>query len=145
MAEIELLSHSAINVNDLKEAEEFYTDIFGAESHSFVNFITEDTLHGRSVHQGVVIEDYLFAVMIASDDMPMPPKDQHRGALGFRHGFTVSRDRFGGVMENLKSHDVPFEGPVDHPEQGPFGQSIYFKDPSGNFFEVLWRRIDRPS
>jgi len=29
---------------------------------------------------------------------------------------------------------------VDHPEKGPFGQSIYFKDPSGNFLEILWRR-----
>jgi len=29
---------------------------------------------------------------------------------------------------------------VDHPENGPFGQSVYFKDPSGNFLEILWRR-----
>ena len=29
---------------------------------------------------------------------------------------------------------------MTHPEAGPFGESVYFRDPTGNFLEVLWRR-----
>jgi catechol-2,3-dioxygenase len=72
--------------------------------------------------------------------MPMPPVEQLRGAHGFRHAFTVSRVHFANTLGVLKQRGIPFQGPVDHPDKGPFGQSIYFKDPSGNFLEVLWRR-----
>jgi catechol-2,3-dioxygenase len=43
-------------------------------------------------------------------------------------------------VNELKHREICFEGPVEHPEKSPFGQSIYFKDPSGNFLEILWRR-----
>ncbi|MCZ6886102.1 MAG: VOC family protein [Alphaproteobacteria bacterium] len=140
MAEAESLSHSGICVHDLKEAENFYCGILGAELKGAVNFYTEDTLNGRSVHQAYALGDYLFAVALAPDFMPMPPEDQLHGAMGVRHAFTVAKARFDGVIANLTAKGVPFEGPVDHPENGPFGQSIYFKDPSGNFLEILWRR-----
>ncbi len=140
MAEAETLSHSGICVHDLKEAENFYCGILGAELKGAVNFYTEDTLNGRSVHQSYALGDYLFAVALAPDFMPMPPEDQLHGAMGNRHAFTVAKARFDGVVANLANKGVPFEGPVDHPENGPFGQSVYFKDPSGNFLEILWRR-----
>ncbi len=140
MAEVESLSHSGICVHDLKEAEEFYCQVLGARQNTRVNFNTDDAMRGRSVHGSVVLEDYLLALVVAHDYMPMPPKDQHRGAHGFRHAFRVSRARFDKTLEALKERSIAFEGPVDHPEKGPFGQSIYFKDPSGNFLEILWRR-----
>ena len=140
MAEVQSMSHSAICVHDLKEAEDFYCGILGAHPHAGVNFITEDTIKGRSVHKSVVLEDYLIALALAGDFMPMPPDDQLRGAHGFRHAFTVSKAHFNNTVGVLKQRGVPYLGPVDHPEKGPFGQSIYFKDPSGNFLEVLWRR-----
>jgi catechol-2,3-dioxygenase len=140
MAEVQSLSHSAICVHDLKEAEDFYCGILGAHHHAGVNFITEDTIKGRSVHKSVVLEDYLIALALPGDFMPMPAEGKLRGAHGFRHAFTVSKDRFANLLGVLKQRGVPFEGPVDHPEKGPFGQSIYFKDPSGNFLEALWRR-----
>lgn len=140
MAEVETLSHAGICVHDLKEAEEFYCGVLGAEIQSAVNFVTEDTLRGRSVHQSYMLGDYLFAIMVAPEFMPMPADDQLRGAMGVRHAFAVRRDRFDETLKSLKRHGIPFEGPVDHPERGPFGQSVYFKDPSGNFLEILWRR-----
>ncbi len=140
MAEVESLSHSGICVHDLKEAEDFYCKILGAEIHSRVNFKTQDALKGRSVHTSLQLEDYLFAIMLTEDFMDLPPADQLHGANRTRHGFAVPRERFGDVVAALAGNDVAFEGPVDHPEAGPFGQSIYFKDPSGNFLEVLWRR-----
>jgi catechol 2,3-dioxygenase-like lactoylglutathione lyase family enzyme len=140
MAEVETLSHSGIAVHDLKEAEEFYCDLLGAEVNGAVNFVTEDTLRGRSVHQSYAIGDFLFALVLAPDFMPMPPDDQLMGANGFRHAFAVRHDDFDRAVARLKDAGVPFKGPVDHPEKGPFGQSVYFKDPSGNFLELLWRR-----
>jgi catechol-2,3-dioxygenase len=140
MAEIESLSHSAICVHDLREAEEFYCDVLGAQLGGRVNFKTDDAIRGRSVHGSVILEDYLLALIVPGNFMPMPPPEKLRGAHGFRHAFRVSRSRFDTILEELKRRQVPFEGPADHPEKGPFGQSIYFKDPSGNFLEILWRR-----
>ncbi len=140
MAQVESISHSGINVIDLKEAEDFYADVFGAEITNRVNFNTDDAKRGRSVHTSVHVADWLFAIVLPKGEMPMPPEEQLRGTNGFRHGFWVSRDAFPGIMERLTARGVPFEGPATHPEAGPLGQSIYFKDPGGNFIEVCWRR-----
>jgi extradiol dioxygenase family protein len=140
MAGVESLSHSAICVHDLKEAEQFYCDVLGGRQGTRVNFNTDDALRGRSINSAIILEDYLLALVVARDFMPMPPADQHRGTHGFRHAFHVSRERFEETMERLRKRGIVFEGPVEHPEKGPFGQSIYFKDPSGNFLEILWRR-----
>ncbi len=140
MANVESLSHSGICVHDLEEAERFYIDVLGAEAVGSVNFITEDTLKGRSVHKTIKLGDYLFALALVGDFMPMPPDGQLRGAHGIRHAFAVSKARFDDTLDRLKQFNIAFEGPADHPEAGPFGQSVYFKDPSGNFFEILWRR-----
>ena len=140
MAEMNSISHSVINVDDLAETERFYCDILGADKRSAVCFDTEDTMRGRSVHETYILQDYVFFVALAEKALPRPPVGQHRGLEGFRSAFSVPRARFEETMAALKRHGIGFEGPVDHPPQGPFGQSIYFKDPSGNFLEFLWRR-----
>lgn len=140
MADVEGLSHSAICVHDLNEAEDFYCHVLGARRGNRVNFKTDDAIRGRSVHGAVILEDYLLALVVPRDYMPMPPRERDRGAHGFRHAFRVSRGRFNEITGELKRREISFEGPLDHPEKGPFGQSIYFKDPSGNFLEILWRR-----
>ncbi len=140
MASLESLSHSAICVDDLRAAEHFYRDLLGAKVVNRVNFNTDDAKRGRSVHSTIVLGDFLFALMLPKDRMPMPPEDQLRGTNGFRHGFSVSKAHFGEILERLRLHDVAFEGPIEHPAQGPLGESIYLKDPGGNFLEVCWRR-----
>src|ERR687887_1459510 len=82
MADVESLSHSAICVHDLREAEEFYCEVLGARLGGRVNFKTDDAIRGRSVHGSVILEDYLLALMVPRNFMPMPPEDQHRGATG---------------------------------------------------------------
>jgi len=140
MAHVESISHSGINVADLKDAEEFYADILGAGITNRVNFNTDDARRGRSVHTSVKMADWLFALALPRGEMPMPAADALRGTNGFRHGFHVSRERFGQVIARLRARTVPFDGPVSHPEKGPLGESVYFKDPGGNFIEVCWRR-----
>ncbi|MGA2396273.1 MAG: VOC family protein [Candidatus Lustribacter sp.] len=140
MADVESLNHTAMCVHDLPEALNFYCHVLGAKRASRTNFQLEHVLGGVAVFQSIILGDYMFALCVAPNDMPMPPAEQLRGALGFRHGFVVTRDRFDEVQESLRRNDVRFEGPVDHPHAGPFGQSVYLKDPSGNFLEILWRR-----
>jgi extradiol dioxygenase family protein len=140
MAEMQSLNHSAICVHDLQEAEDFYCGILGAKAISATDFVTEDVLKGRSLHRAILLEDYLIALMLARDFMPMPPDQQIRGAHGFRHAFAVPHERFDALQSLLKAEGVAFEGPVEHSPRGPFGASIYVKDPSGNFLEFVWRR-----
>jgi len=140
MAQVESISHSGINVIDLKEAEDFYADIFGAEITNRVNFNTDDAKRGRSVHTSVHVGDWLFATVLPKAEMPMPAAEQLRGTNGFRHGFRVSREQFPAIVQRLRDRGMAFEGPVQHPEHGPLGESVYFKDPGGNFLEVCWRR-----
>lgn len=140
MAHIESISHSGINEIDLKEAEEFYAAIFGAAITNRVNFNTNDARRGRSVHTSVRLADWLFALALPKGEMPLPPAESVRGTDGFRHGFHVKREVFPEIIERLQARGVPFEGPVLHPANGPFGESVFFKDPGGNFIEVCWRR-----
>jgi catechol-2,3-dioxygenase len=139
VADVDSLNHTAMCVHDLPEALNFYCNVLGAKRATRTNFQIEHVLEGVAVFQSIVLEDYLFALCVAPDYMPVVP-DQRRGAHAFRHGFVVARERFAGVQDSLRHNGVPFEGPVDHPEAGPFGQSIYFTDPSGNFLEIVWRR-----
>ena len=140
MADVESISHSGICVHDLKEAEDFYCKVLGAETHSRVNFKTQDALRGRSIHTTLVLDDYLFAVMLSEDWMTIPDKKIIHGANRTRHAFCVPKARFATIIERLETPAVPFEGPKAHPEKGPFGESVYFRDPTGNFLEIIWRR-----
>ena len=112
--------------------------VFGLASAT--DFVTEDVVKGRSLHRSIILEDYLIALMLARDFMPMPPEERLRGTHGFRHAFGVPKERFKTLIGILEQNGVRFEGPVKHSEKGPFGESIYVKDPSGNFLEFVWRR-----
>jgi extradiol dioxygenase family protein len=140
MSEIQSINHSAICVHDLQEAIDFYCGILGAREASATDFVTEDVVKGRSLNRSVILEDYLIALMVARDFMPMPRDEQLHGTHGFRHAFGVPRGRFKILMSMLDQRGVRYKGPVEHRASGPFGQSIYVKDPSGNFLEFVWRR-----
>jgi extradiol dioxygenase family protein len=140
MAEIQSVNHSAICVHDLQQAVDFYCGVLGAYEASATDFVTEDVIKGRSLHRSVIFEDYLIALMLARDFMPMPPEEQLRGTHGFRHAFGVPQNRFKTLISILEQNGVRYQGPVKHNEKGPFGESIYVKDPSGNFLEFIWRR-----
>ena len=140
MADMNSISHSVINVDDLHAAAQFYCGVLGGERRSAVCYETEDAMRGRSVHETYTVHDFVFFVALAERPLPKPPANQHRGFNGYRNAFFVKRQDFEKTMATLKAHGIGFEGPVDHPQAGPLGQSIYFKDPAGNFLECVWRR-----
>jgi catechol 2,3-dioxygenase-like lactoylglutathione lyase family enzyme len=138
MASIESISHSGAIAPDSRAVHEFYEQVFGGK---WVETVSRSYYQSRGgqAHSCGTLADYLFVTFARERDLP--PPDQHRGgADSYRHAFAVSRTRFEEAMHYLLDHDVPFEGPVTHPEKGPLGESIYFRDPGGNFFELCWRR-----
>ena len=140
MAEVEGITHSGICAVDLPESERFYTELLGAQFSNRSGLHVDKVVRGRSLNTVVVLADYLIALMVPKEAIPMPPNEQLAGGSPFRHAFWVSQERFGEVMQCLRGRGVPFEGPVEHPAEGPLGESIYLKDPAGNFLEVCWRR-----
>lgn len=140
MTGIHSLNHTAMPVADMAAAEAFYRDVLGATPHACTCFSYEDVKTGAAIFKSFVIGDFLLALTVARNALDMPPADQFRGAHGYRHGFQVSHAKFDEIRAALDAHGVPYQGPVAQPEAGPFGASLYFKDPSGNFLEFVWRR-----
>ncbi|MBM2811409.1 MAG: hypothetical protein HW416_2168 [Chloroflexi bacterium] len=139
MAEIEGLNHSGLSVPNVREGEDFYERVLGAEHCNRVSVSTSDVRLGRSVpHTCNVLGDYLFILFAHRNKVPM--SESPRGVDGARHGFAVTRARFGEIVERAREEGIAFEGPILHPVNGPLGESIYFTDPGGNFMEVCWRR-----
>jgi len=138
MADIESISHSGMVAPDTRGVHEFYEEVLGAKRGEMVSRCYEGT-RGGNAHPCGIVGDYLFVTFPRRRDLPGP--DVLRGGEdSFRHAFAVSRDRFAELQDYLRTSEVDFEGPVSHPEQGPLGESIYFRDAGGNFFEVCWRR-----
>lgn len=139
MANIESLNHTGRSVPDVRQGEEFYVKMLGAQHCNTVSSATEDVRAGRGApHPCNVLAGYLFVLFPHARPIPMP--DSKRGEDGSRIGFAVSRQQFDEIVERAQDVDLEFEGPVMHPEHGPFGESIYFTDPGGNFMEICWRR-----
>jgi hypothetical protein len=123
---------------DTLACHEFYETVLGATRSESVSRSYESG-RGGNAHPCGIVGDYLFVTFPRRRELP--PADQLRGGDdSFRHGFAVSRARFAEIQERLRECGVRFEGPVAHPEHGPLGESIYFRDAGGNFFEVCWRR-----
>jgi catechol-2,3-dioxygenase len=140
MAELEGITHSGICAANLPESEAFYVKLLGARFSNRSGFHVDKAARGRSLNTVVVLADYLLALMVPKDQIPMPPEGTLRAANPFRHGFKVSRERFANVVQRARQMEIPFEGPIAHPENGPLGESIYLTDPAGNFLEICWRR-----
>jgi len=139
MANIESLNHTGRSVPDVRKGEEFYVNVLGARHCNTVSAVTEDVRAGRGApHPCNVLAGYLFVLFPHGEDIPMP--DGMKGEDGSRIGFAISRTRFDEIVERAQEIGLQFEGPVMHPERGPFGESIYFTDPGGNFMEICWRR-----
>ena len=138
MADIESISHSGMVAPDTLAVHQFYVDVLGGTCAETVSRSYEAN-RGGNAHPCGIVGDYLFVTFPRRRDLP-PPDQLRGGEESFRHAFAVSRAQFGEIQEQLRSKGVPFEGPVAHPEKGPLGESIYFRDAGGNFFEVCWRR-----
>ncbi|MBM2810541.1 MAG: hypothetical protein HW416_1300 [Chloroflexi bacterium] len=140
MAEVESISHSGLRADDVRQVEEFWQSVLGA-AHMHVSSGNAYLGHGGTPHPCALLGDYLFVVFPELKGATLSADGQLRGGPeSYRHAFSVPRARFEAFLAHLKEEHVPFEGPVEHPHRGPLGESVYFKDSAGHFFEVCWRR-----
>jgi hypothetical protein len=138
MAEVESISHSGMVAPDSRAVHDWYETVMGGCWMGTVNRNYEANRGGHA-HSCGRIADYLFVTFARRREVA-GPEVLKGGEESYRHAWAVSRSEFQEALRHLEEHGVEFAGPVDHPEHGPLGQSIYFRDPGGNFFEICWRR-----
>jgi catechol 2,3-dioxygenase-like lactoylglutathione lyase family enzyme len=126
---VQTIDHIAIPVRDLKRNQEFYIDVLGLKFKTM-----------RRNPDGSPRQAYLLAgENIIGLHLPgVSARPSNSSAP--RIGIGVSPDRFKEVSENLKAAGHPFRGPIEHGEDTPFLQAIYFDDPDGNHVEFCIRR-----
>ena len=125
---------SALYVDDLKAAEEFYRAVLGLE------VITR--AEGRHVFfrcgEGVVLLFNADATEIppaSGARLPVPP----HGARGAGHlCFSATGEEIARWKADLQARGVAIEADFEWPNGG---RSIYFRDPSGNSLEIAEPRI----
>lgn len=122
--QVDRVLESCLYVDDLAAAEEFYTQVLGLTVHSQVP--------GRHLFfrcgDGMVL---LFDPSATSQAMGSIPA---HGATGPGHvAFAVAKGDLPAWRRRLEQHHVDIESEVVWPSGG---QSIYFRDPSGNSVEL---------
>jgi catechol-2,3-dioxygenase len=148
----------AIEVNDLVLAEEFYgtvlVEILGGHLDSRYMLTTEELIEaqrrapkgaggdgfffGRPPFTKVMVGRTSILLHVAPRHIQEPLPGQLRGTP--RLVLSASSAQIAKAVEVLGRERVPFEGPVAHPPTSPIAESLYCKDPSGNFLELACAR-----
>jgi len=161
---LELATRSTI-VDDLVLAERFYAEILGQEIFgsgsvdtrymlSTDEFLesrrraeTRERANGegdfwanRPPHSNVTVGRAKVSLYLADRHLQEAPPEQLRGAP--RLALSASAEQIARAAQVLTRHEVAFEGPVQHEAASPGVQSLYFRDPSGNFLELCELRAE---
>jgi catechol 2,3-dioxygenase-like lactoylglutathione lyase family enzyme len=93
-----------------------------------------DVWVARPPHSNLTLGEAKISLYLAPFHIQEPPPEQLRGAPRLALSATPEQiERAAGV---LTRQGIPFEGPVVQPPPCPVTQSIYFRDPAGNFLEL---------
>lgn len=133
MPSIEGVVETAVYVDDLERAREFY------EGTMMLNaMFTDERMRAYKVGRSVFL---LFKRGASNRNTEMkigniPP---HDGVGSLHMAFAISADELEAWEKLLDEHGVAIEGRVKWPKGG---ESIYFRDPDGNLLELatpgLW-------
>ncbi|MBM2809843.1 MAG: hypothetical protein HW416_602 [Chloroflexi bacterium] len=157
--------HSTTRVDDLVLGERFYSQVLGEILGGYVEdrsgLSTDELLRFKRLisvmeererragnvstgprvpapHSTVVVGNAIVPMFLLTEHVQEPPPEQLRGTP--RMAFGVTPAQMEKAVEVLRRNKVAFEGPVDQPPPCPAAQSLYFKDPSGNFLELTCPR-----
>jgi len=160
------LASRVVMVDDLVLAEQFYVEIlgkgiFGSGSVESRYLLSTDELlelrrrsasrantadrepdfwTNRPPYMNVIVGDAKVSVYVADRHIQEPPPEQLRGLP--RLAISATAEQIQRATAVLARHEAPFEGPVQHAPPCPAAQSLYFKDPAGNFLELCQIRED---
>jgi len=159
------IDHTAVEVVDLEWAEDFYVNILGLPVDHRVGWNTADFARAKRWGEGkedmapgtrrwdalytenrrrvprvtaqvfIQFGHAVLGLYLATKHYQEPPEEQAVGSP--RVAFRTSRRVLDEVVRILDQHRKPFQGPVDHPASVPIESSLYFKDPGGNFLELV--------
>lgn len=115
------IDHVEVFVRDLDAAARWYRDVLGLEV--IHRWEPEPIFLGRG---GTAL-----ALFRAEGGAAQEPKASLRW---HRVAWRTDREGFEEAQAHLKSHNIPFRGPVDH----EIAMSIYFDDPDGNPLEITY-------
>ena len=162
------LHHAAVHVANMWWAETFYTTTLGCAVEHRVGWKTADYARAKLWAAGkedmapgtrrmdkryssmvnnremprVNLQIYLrigavpFALYLANQHIQEPPEEILLGTP--RTGFAVSAAMLDATRHRLDQARWPYCGPTVH-KGGALAQSLYFKDPGGNFIELCVR------
>ena len=159
------LASRALLVDDLVLAERFYAEILGNEvfgrgavdsryllstdellelrRRAATGTPTEDGSDfwtNRPPYANVTVGRTKISLYVADRHIQEPPPEQLRGLP--RIAISADAEEITRATQVLARHELPFEGPVQHPATCPAAQSLYFKDPAGNFLELCQLRAE---
>jgi catechol 2,3-dioxygenase-like lactoylglutathione lyase family enzyme len=128
---------TALYVNDVHRAAEFYRRLFGFDTLAESDRLIALGVAGRSVL--LLFKEGATGEPFATPGGVIPP---HRGSGPTHFAFSISKDDVAAWRQLLQSKSVAIESEVAWPNGT---ESIYFRDPDQNLVELItpgfWRGI----
>ena len=129
--ELKGLDHFALNVKDMKRAEEFYTNTLG-----FTVIRRSETQAGLK-HFEIDAGNVVIA-LFESPDLDLKKAHDTMTEEGYLHfAFGASYKQFDSILENLKQKGVIMDG---EPRDWGESVSVYFRDPDDHQLEINFVR-----
>lgn len=121
------LDHLALNVKDMKRAEEFYTQVLGFP-----------VIHRTETQAGLkhieVDAGNIAIALFESPDLDLENAHKTMTDDGYLHfAFGASYDQFDKTLQSLKQDGVIMDG---KPRDWGKSVSVYFRDPDGHQLEI---------
>lgn len=121
------LDHLALNVKDMKRAEEFYTQVLGFP-----------VIHRTETQAGLkhieVDAGNIAIALFESPDLDLENAHKTMTDDGYLHfAFGASYDQFDKTLQSLKQDGVIMDG---KPRDWGKSVSVYFQDPDGHQLEI---------
>lgn len=158
------IDHAAIESHDLEWAEDFYVKRLGLPLDQRIGWRTDDYVRAKlwgegkehmapgtrrwdqrytvmeqkrrlprpNTHFFVRVGSESLAVYLATQHRQEPPEEQIVGTP--RIGLHAGREELAQIIRQLGRS--PHRGPVEHSKESALAQSLYIRDPGGNFVEV---------
>jgi catechol 2,3-dioxygenase-like lactoylglutathione lyase family enzyme len=134
MPAIDHILETALYVDDLDRATDFYAQVLGLAS-----LYQDDRLRAFSVGDRSVLLLFRRGASLQTMTLPGGTIPPHDGNGPLHVAFAVAADALADWEERLRTCAVPIEGRTDW-RRG--GHSIYFRDPDGHLLELatpgLW-------
>jgi catechol 2,3-dioxygenase-like lactoylglutathione lyase family enzyme len=134
MPEIHGLLETALYVDDLDRAREFYEVVLG-----LAPLYSDQRMCAFDVAGASVLLLFRRGASTETVKMPGGTIPPHDGSGPLHIAFAIPAEELGSWKERLKSHAISIEGCTEWPRGG---RSIYFRDPDGHLLEFatpgLW-------